>query len=174
MIRQGAFDALRNRRIELVHGELREMTPPGPKHEDVVDILAGWSFSNTLRDKIRVRVQNSLGLPRLESAPQPDIAWVAARSYSDQRPQPSDVLLVVEVADSSLDYDRGPKAALYASGEIADYWVVNIPQQLVEVRRQPRDGEYTSLQSFEFTDNVIPLADPSLILPVRTLFEKRN
>ena len=86
MIECGAFDPRRERRIELIYGELREMSPPGPTHEDLVDWLARWSMENTKKEEVRVRVQNSIGLPELDSAPQPDIAWVKPKNYRDALP----------------------------------------------------------------------------------------
>lgn len=64
-----------------------------------------------------MRVQNSIGHPELDSAPQPDVVWVGNRSYAKGRLTSDDILLIIEVPDSSLDYDRGEKAELYASAE---------------------------------------------------------
>src|SRR3712207_4046342 len=89
MVQTGVFD---NRRIEFIQGELREMSPTGPDHEEVVDLLNEWSPDNR-PPGVRVRVQNSIGLPELESAPEPDVVWVRKRSYRSGRPLPSDVLL---------------------------------------------------------------------------------
>lgn len=74
MIAQGGFDPARERRVELIHGEVREMTPPGPPHEEVIDLLTRWSALHTSPKKFRIRIQNSIGSPKLESAPQPDVA----------------------------------------------------------------------------------------------------
>ena len=117
----GLFDGENRRRIELIHGELREMNPIGPTHEEVVDRLNRWSIKHLPEDRVRVRVQNSIGLPALQSAPEPDIAWVVERDYSRGRPTAADVLLVIEVAESSLKNDIGEKADLYAAAGIADY-----------------------------------------------------
>ena len=116
------------------------MTPIGPQHEEVVDRLNAWSVAAVHPLSIRVRIQNSIGIPDLESAPEPDIAWVVERNYSQGRPTATDVLLIIEVADSSLAYDTGEKAALYAAAGVADYWIVDIPHRCVEVRRDPRDN----------------------------------
>ncbi|NLY00849.1 MAG: Uma2 family endonuclease [Rhodopirellula sp.] len=172
MIAGGVFETDRDRRLELIRGEIREMVPPNPPHEDIIDRLASWSFRSVPQEKVRVRVQNSIGLPELESAPQPDLAWVAARSYARCRPTAGDVLLVIEVAHSSLSYDTGEKADLYAAALIADYWVVNLPEQCIEVRRDPHAGRYRSLQTFCDTDEVRPLAMPSLVLHPATLWQE--
>ena len=119
MVAAGVFDRQRRRRLEFIRGEIREMTPIGSRHEVVVDRLTEWSFRSLPEGRAWVRVQNSIGLPDLDSAPEPDIAWVARRDYSRGRPAAADVLLIVEVAESSLEYDSGEKADLYAGAGIA-------------------------------------------------------
>ena len=112
MIEAGVFDRGRRRRLEFVRGEIREMAPISAMHEVMVDRLNEWSIENRPKDKVWVRVQNSIGLPGLESAPEPDLAWVVRRDYGTGRPTSDDVLLVIEVAHTSLEYDTGEKAEL--------------------------------------------------------------
>lgn len=169
MIEQGVFDESRDRRIELIYGELREMTPPGPSHEETVDVLNEWSVLNVPRNEVRVRVQNSIGIAGLESAPEPDLSWVRRKSYRTGRPRSSDVLLLIEVSDSSLDYDCGEKAGLYAQADIQDYWVVNLRNWCVEVFRKP-EGEYRERFVVEMDRTVSPLAFPDLSLSVAFVF----
>ena len=140
------------------------MNPIGSMHEEIVDLLNRWSIKNVPEDKIRVRVQNSIGLPALESAPEPDLAWVVERKYSDGRPIAEDVLLVIEVSDTTLAYDTGEKAELYAAAGIADYWVVDVAGQAIEVRREPVSGRYRSLKTHAGNDEVRPLATPEVAL----------
>src|SRR5262249_33490628 len=99
MIDYGAFDSLRDRRIELIHGELREMTPPGPDHSEAVSRLTEWSLEWATKKLARIRVQDPVGIPELDSAPQPDIVWAKVRNYRDRHPLPAEVLLLIEVAD---------------------------------------------------------------------------
>ena len=122
------------------------------------------------RDKVRIRIQNSIGLPKFASVPEPDVAWVRRQSYRRSRPMAKDVFLVIEVADSSLDYDRGEKAELFAAAGIKDYWVVNLIDRCVEVFRDPQRGRYRSLQTFEIGDELQPLAFPKITLSVASLF----
>jgi len=164
MIESGVFDRGERRRLEFIRGEIREMTPIGSLHEVVVDRLNEWSIRSLPEGKVWVRVQNSVGLVSLESAPEPDLAWVDRRDYSEGRPTEADVLLVIEVAESSLAYDRGEKADLYASAGIKDYWVVNLPDRCVEVRRDPGSGHYRSLITYAGDDEVRPLAAPDVLL----------
>jgi Uma2 family endonuclease len=147
------------------------MSPPGPTHEEAVDKLTRWSTANTDESVVRVRVQNSIGLPELESAPQPDIAWVREQSYHKGRPQSDDVFLVIEVSDSSLNYDRGKKARLYAEAGIADYWVVNLRDSCIEVFREPQDGKFQSHEVFERGHVVRPLRFPKVKLQVSKLLD---
>lgn len=170
MIERGVFEHDEHRRLEFIRGEIREMNPIGALHDEVVTRLAEWSYANLSKEQVRVRVQGSIGLAKLESAPQPDIAWVASRDYSQRRPGAKDVLLVIEVAESSLAYDCGEKAELYAAAGIADYWVVNLPDRSVEVRRDPHAGRCRSLQTFTGEDEVRPLAQPEVVLRPATLW----
>ncbi len=169
MIERGVFEG-DGRRLEFIRGEICEMNPPGPWHESVVDALDEWSHESLPRRAVRIRVQNSIGLPELETAPQPDLAWVARRDFRRKRPTANDVLLVIEVSDSTLEYDTGVKADLYAAAGIADYWVVNIPEQCVEVRRDPSGGRYRTLTTFADDQDVRPLAFPDVALRPGELF----
>lgn len=163
--------ALDGRRLELIRGEIREMSPIGALHEEVVDRLTRWSIKNVPEEKARVRIQQSVGLPELDSAPEPDVAWVSPRSYASGRPQPTDVFLIIEVAESSLDYDRGDKAAMYAEARIADYWVVSLPDRTVEVYRTPEGSRYRSVTAHRDQDEVRPLAFPDVALRPAMLWE---
>ncbi len=164
MIEGGVFDPTRRWRLELIRGEIREMNPIGSLHEETVERLTAWSYSIAAAGKIRIRVQDSVGLPSLGSAPEPDIAWVVERDYSRGRPTPPDVLLIVEVAESSLKYDCGEKAEIYAEAGIADYWVINLPERSIEVRRDPAAGRYRSLQTYQGQQEIRPLALPEAAL----------
>lgn len=168
MIESGVFD--HNRRIELIRGELREMSPIGIPHEYAVDEFTEWSFKNAPLDEVRIRNQESLGLAALQSVPEPDVTWVKRLDYSQRRPTASDVLLVVEVSDSSLAYDRGEKAALYADAGITDYWIVNIRDRCIEVRRQPAGKSFEDIRIYNTSETVSPLYFPSLYVPVGMVF----
>jgi Uma2 family endonuclease len=171
MIAEGKFEGgLTRPHIELIDGELREMSPVGPLHEEVVDTLTEWSITNLPRQTIRVRTQNSVGIPELGSAPQPDVAWVARKSYRTGRPVSNEILLIIEVADSSLEYDRGEKANVYAAAGTEDYWVVNVRDRCVEVFRKPESGRFTLREIVRAPAAVQPLALPQVALRVEYLF----
>jgi Uma2 family endonuclease len=171
MIEAGVFDQRERLRLEFIEGEIREMTPIGAFHAEVVSRLTEWSCENLSRKKGRVRVQDAITLPDQESVPEPDVAWVVRRDYSHKRPSAADVLLLIEVAESSLAYDAGEKADLYAAAGIADYWVVNLPDRCIEVRREPVNGRYHSLKTHTGDDEVRPLAFPDIALKPGSLWE---
>jgi Uma2 family endonuclease len=149
-------------RIELIDGELVKMPPIGPGHAGCVD-----EFADLLRVRLPasviVRTQNPIRLHD-QAEPEPDIAVVVRRPgyYRAGHPTPSDVLLVIEVADSTLAYDLGIKAPLYAAAGIAEYWIVNLTGQQVIVFREPKDGQYQSEQALTAGDAVRPLAFPEV------------
>ncbi len=157
-------------RVELIEGEMHEMAPPGPTHEYLIDLLTRWSVLIGAKRSILNRIQNSIGLPETTSAPQPDVAWVREREYRDGRPETEDVLLVIEVADSSLKYDRHIKGPIYAAAGVPEYWIVNVEDKTVEVYREPRDDDYGSRQTFAIGQRASPLCAPEECLKVGWLF----
>lgn len=170
MIAAGVFDPAEEHPLELIGGDLHVMSPIGDRHADAVAFLTRWSSQQVDPDRTLVWVQNPLGLPGSESAPQPDIAWVAFRRYADRRPLPEEVALVIEVADTSLEFDTMVKAGLYATAGIADYWVVDLVSRAVIVFRDPRAGRYESRATHRGDDAVRPLARPEAALCPAELF----
>lgn len=172
MIASGFFarEDQQEQRIELIEGELRKMNPIGSMHEILVDRLQEWSHEQLPKKRVWIRIQNSVGIPELDSAPQPDLAWVTRRDYSLRRPQGSDVLLIVEVAESSLRFDRGRKMRLYAKAGIADYWIVDVRARTIEVYRDPQDGKYAQQTIYEGEQRVQSLALPTMTLTPAALF----
>lgn len=117
-------------RVELIYGEVVEMNPIGSRHAACVREL-NWLLSKQLGDEFRVGVQNPV---RLDSGlePQPDLAVVRARDYGGALPGPEDVLLLIEVADTSLAYDRGVKLTTYAEAGIREVWIVDLTGGTIE------------------------------------------
>lgn len=116
-------------------------------------------------------MQNSVGLPKLDSAPLPDISWVREQSYRKGRPKNEDIFLLIEVSDGSLNDDRGTKAKLYAEAGIMDDWVINLRDSCMEVFRDPLDGEYQSHEIYERGHTVRPIKFPKIKLAVSKLFD---
>ena len=170
MIAEGHFDPSDPRRYELIEGEIVTMSPIGHEHSEAVEALNEWSFENRPKGQVKVRVQDAVGIPALNSVPQPDLFWVRRKSYRKARPQASDLLWLVEVSDSTLSYDRGRKAKIYAKAGVADYWIVNIPDQCVEVRRDHKGDFYQSIQTFRAGDLIPLLAFPEIQFAVDTVF----
>ena len=146
------------------------MMAPGPPHSLVVSNLVAWSFNCVPQDVVIIRSENPVGIPELDSAPQPDLVWVRRRDYSKRHPRAGDVLLIVEVADSSYDYDTGEKAELYAECGIKDYWVVDLRNYTVEVFRKPRRGAYTERRTIDYESALSPLAFPKIELAIERAF----
>jgi Uma2 family endonuclease len=170
MIADDAFQALGDRRIELIYGELREMSPPGPDHSGAIDWVTEWSVLSPPRGVVTVRVQNPIAIPPLDSAPQPDVVWAKRREYRDRFPLPEEVLLCIEVALSGLEYDCGEKAGLYAAANIQDYWVVDLEHRSIHIFRQPASGSYRERREIRMGDEVHPLAFPGVTLKLAELF----
>lgn len=142
MCETGVFE--QDARVELIRGEIVDMPPSGPEHESIVARL-DRILNRLAGDAALVWPQgNAIRLPGTSSRPQPDITILRWRDdfYKDKRPVPDDVILLIEVAETSLKYDRGSKRALYAEAGITEYWVVNVTGGTVEVYTDPGEGEY--------------------------------
>jgi Uma2 family endonuclease len=173
MVQSGAFAGPHRQRVELIHGEIVQMNPIGSRHANTVDWLNEWSVKSAPLDRVRVRVQNPLRIPALDSEPEPDIAWMARKSYHHQHPQPADVLLVIEVSESSHEYDRDVKGPLYAAAGIADYWVVDIEANCLDVYREPSASGYQSHRSLRGKDEVEVLVFPEVIIAAEDVLALR-
>jgi Uma2 family endonuclease len=140
MIEKGILDE--EDRVELIKGEIVEMAPIGIRHAACV-VAFQELFHELLGRSVTVSVQNPVRLPDA-SEPQPDIALLRGRrsSYNHRRPTAEDVLLVVEVADTTLATDREVKAPLYVQAEVPQVWLVNLEANMVEVYSEPAGGKY--------------------------------
>jgi len=129
-------------RVELVDGDIVEMTPIGARHAACVDRL-NVVLQRCLGDSAIVRVQGPVRLNQI-SEPQPDITVLKPRRdfYAGTHPCGDDILLAIEVADTSLKFDREVKGSLYARSAIAEFWLVDVVHESVEVFRQPGVDRY--------------------------------
>jgi Uma2 family endonuclease len=134
-------------RVELIEGEIVEMSPIGSHHAACVD-RAGRALNQRIGKNFIVRVQNPIRLSDL-SEPQPDLALLRPRAdfYEQSHPTPDDVLLVIEVADTAVAYDRGVKVPLYARSGIAEVWLVDLTQERIEIYTQPAGASYRQMMS---------------------------
>jgi Uma2 family endonuclease len=170
LIEAGFFEGEFRRRVELIRGEILDMSPIGSSHSEIVDRLAAWSFRASADRPIRIRVQNPVRIPANDSEPEPDIAWVVDGSYARRHPQPEDVLLLIEVAENSLPFDRRTKLAVYAEAGIAEYWIVNLLDEQIEAYQDPEGLLYRKKSIYRGDDAVSPLAAPSALLVPSQLF----
>jgi len=136
-------------RVELLDGQLVDMSPIGPRHALAVDALTEL-LVGAVAGRATVRVQNPIELDAT-TEPQPDIALVRRpwRGYPSAHPQPGDVFLLVEVADTSLELDRGAKLELYARAGIHEFWIVDLTTNGVLVHRRPRGNRYDLVSRVE-------------------------
>ena len=160
-------------RIELLGGEIVRTAPIGDLHLFSTDAL-NMLMAPSLAGRVIVRVQGSIRLDD-HNAPQPDLVLLRQRDdYYAESATSADVLLVIEVADSSLDFDRGPKSALYAAADIPEYWIANLRTGEVEVRTDPVDGEYTSVRAIPIDGRISPQAFPDLTLQLSEFMPPTN
>lgn len=157
-------------RVELVDGEIRDMTPIGPSHAVVVSLLAEQLFAR-LAGKAYVSIQNPIRLDR-HNEPQPDAAVARRRldSYAARHPGANDVLLVVEVGDSSLRHDRAVKAPRYGKAGIPETWLVDPAAEIVTVFTGPGGDGYAHRQVRRRGDAITATAVPDLTVQVDALF----
>ena len=129
--------------VELIRGEIIKMSPIRSPHAGIINYLVEKLITE-LNRKATVASQNPIRLDN-HSEPESDLVVAHYRKdrYRSRHPRPADVYLVIEVADSSLEYDRQVKAPLYAKAGIVEYWIVNIPEQKIEIYRQLLNGKYT-------------------------------
>jgi Uma2 family endonuclease len=136
-------------RVELIEGEVIRMSPIGSRHAACVDRIVNALLGRFAGHGVIVRVRNPIRLDEY-SEPQPDVALLHPRDdfYAGEHPTPADVLLLVEVADTSIEYDRVIKVPLYARAGIPEVWLVDLTKETIELYAQPLNGAYqTSRQA---------------------------
>ncbi len=157
-----------NERVELLNGEIICMSPINSPHAACVDCLTEW-FILYFHKKAIIRVQNPIRLD-VYSEPEPDlvVAGLKPDKYKSGHPVPNEVMLVIEVADSSLDKDRSVKLPKYSYVGIAEAWLINLERQEVEVHTQPAETGYSKLKVFRIGQVI----ETSLVagLPVEDIF----
>jgi Uma2 family endonuclease len=154
-------------RVELIRGIVIRMSPIGPRHRSVVDRLTELLVPS-LVGRARVSIQQPF-VACDESEPEPDVAVLPLARYSEHHPDRAH--LIIEVAESSVTYDRGTKAPLYAASGVPEYWLVDVVARVVEVHTEPADGRYGRVARVE-GDSVLGLgAFADVTFTVRDLFE---
>lgn len=151
-------------RVELLAGEIIEMSPTGPLHvysvamvNDLLTAQIGRGFLISVQSPVRLDDA---------SEPRPDLAVLRRRDYRAALPGPADVLLVIEVADSSRDYDRASKLPRYAAAGIPESWLADLVAGVVERHSEPRDGLYRQIALGRPGDTLASTVLPGLAIPV--------
>jgi Uma2 family endonuclease len=157
-------------RVELIEGEIVDMAPIGNRHYRTVNRLTTLFSPLAASKRAILSVQNPIVLSA-RSKPQPDVTLLRFRDdfYKDREPRPEDILLLVEVAESSLGYDRLTKMPLYARSGIAECWLVDLEAGRVEVYREPAAGEFGKPVAFRRGDTLAPLAFPDITAKVEDI-----
>jgi Uma2 family endonuclease len=161
MAEAGIFDE--DERIELLEGEIVAMSPIGSPHAWCVNRLTR-TFAR-LGEAVIVSVQNPVRLDE-RSTPQPDLAVLRPDASQQRHPRPTDILLLVEVADSSVAVDRGTKAPLYARTGVIELWIADLVADRLEVYRDPTPNGYRLVQVFGRGQQVSPLFAPDFAVDV--------
>lgn len=153
-------------RVELIEGEIVKMSPIGSRHAACVGRL-NRLLQRLVRLDAIVRVQDPIRLD-VYSEPEPDVALVKTRDdfYSREHPGPGDVLLLIEVADTSVERDLEAKLPLYARAGIPEVWLVNLPAETIEVNSRPDSGEYRETVRVKRGETVTSRNIPGLDLGV--------
>ncbi|MFN8525499.1 MAG: Uma2 family endonuclease [Chloroflexota bacterium] len=172
MGRAGILDE--DARVELIEGEIIQMAPIGPDHMFAV-VGANAALLRRFDDVAWVSPQNPIRIGD-RSQPQPDLVLLRIRGGRDATMIPSvdDVILVIEVSDTTLHYDRGVKLPLYARAGIPEVWQVDVAHQLVYCHREPGDDGYRVVQTLRAGDRIAPLAFPDRDLAVDDLLRPRS
>jgi Uma2 family endonuclease len=160
----GIFDE--DDRVELLDGEIVDMSPIGSRHTGGVNRLVAV-FTRRFGRRAVVSVQNPIVLDDF-SEPQPDLTLLAPRSdfYESAHPRPADVLLTIEVSDSRISYDRSVKLRLYARKHIRELWLIDVKGGTVDVYRRPTASGYREHQRLVRGTRIAPMAFPRVFFRV--------
>ena len=159
-------------RVELLNGEIIDMSPIGPFHGGLVNRLINI-FTKNPKGRWIISAQNPLHLDDY-SEPEPEVMLLkpAADDYTNRHPQPDDVFLLVEVSDTTLEYDHLEKLPVYGRAGVAEVWIVNLNDLTIEVYREPHFTGYGSKTILRAGDRVAPSAFPDVEVDVAELLKR--
>ena len=155
-------------RVELIEGEIVEMSPIGDAHAACVGNLTHLLVT-LFAGRAWAWVQGPVKVPP-HSKPQPDAALLRVRSYMRQGASTEDAFLFIEAADTTLRYDRTTKLRIYARAGVPEYWIVDTNAEVVEVYRWPRGDRYNETLRFAHGEHVTTLAFPDIAIAVDAIF----
>jgi len=158
-------------RVELVDGRVVEMTPIGPRHAGCVKEITRLLY-RALGDAVIIGVQDPVTLGD-GFEPQPDVLVLRRppEGFRRRHPGPADVLLLIEVSDASLEYDRGTKVPLYARAGIAEVWIVDLDGARIEVYRTPSGEGYRDVRAVSRGEMLSPSAFPDVVIPAAEVLD---
>jgi len=157
-------------RVELLDGEIYIMSPIGPLHIALVNRLTKLLVTQ-VADNAIVSIQNAIQLNDY-SEPQPDVVVLSPRGdyYAQALPRPDDVYLIIEVADTSLGYDRDQKLPRYAEASISEVWIIDVNRRTIEQYTRPSQGQFTQIHKILLGDTIQSLTLPQITILTNTLF----
>ena len=155
-------------RVELIEGDLIDMSPINEPHAETVDTL-NESLLPRVQQEARVRVQNPVRLSDL-SVVQSDIAIVRRQRYRTGHPKPDDILLLIEVSDTTLAFDLRTKVPLYARAGVPEVWVADVNGQVIHRFQQPEGADYHLAEQLRPGDTISVAALPHVTLSVADIF----
>lgn len=140
--------------VELIHGEIIEMSPIGSKHAAVVNRITNV-LKRLLGDRVIISCQNPIRINSLNH-PEPDIVLLKPKEdyYSTGHPEGTDTLLVIEVSDTTYQYDKNIKLPIYASGLVPEFWLVNLEKNEIEIHHAPASDVYKKIEIIRPGDNI--------------------
>ena len=161
-----------NARVELLDGKIIDMSPIGPFHGGLVKRLSRL-FNLKAKGRWTVSTQDPVRLDDL-SEPEPDVMLLkpSPDDYTSRHPQADDVFLLIEVSDTTLDYDRGEKLPAYGRAGISEVWIVNLNEETIEIYREPHFTGYGSKIVRHTGDEVVPQAFPDALVNVAELLKR--
>lgn len=160
-----------NDRVELIEGEITQMTPIGSYHSGCVKSLNNIFFQLQAEKKVTISVQDPVRLSEF-SEPEPDVVLLKHRNdfYRNAHPSAEDIFLIIEVADTTLDFDRLVKIPLYAKHGIPESWIVDVKGRKVEAFWQPESGKYVWYQTYQYNQSISLQAFPDFVISVSGIF----
>ena len=161
-------------RVELIDGEIVQMAAMGSYHAGCVNTL-NRLFMETLGRRVVVSVQNPVRLGE-RSEPEPDVALLRPRAdlYTDSHPRPENVLLIVEVSHSTVEYDRDVKTPLYAAAGIPELWLVNLDEDYIDGLSDPDGVGYRATRRYVRGERIAPALLPDAALEVSQILRRGN
>ena len=164
-----------NERVELLEGEIIAMSPAGSRHSSCILLMTEWFYeSGRLNGRAHIHSQNPVVVSDV-SEPEPDLMLLAYRQdrYALGKPRPQDILLLVEVSDSSLGYDRNVKLRSYAESGIPETWIANLRDDCIEAHTDPSPEGYRSTRIYQRGDTISPTAFPDIQIAVNDIIPPR-